>query len=229
MTDRDYPTGWPVHSDWTHRLDSQFQDTGFNQLRTFVDLERKSQTVYPTAENVYTAFQLTSFADTKVVILGQDPYHGPRQAHGLSFSVESDMKLPPSLKNIYRELSADLGIESPATGNLTSWAEQGVFLLNTVLTVRKGEANSHRKQGWERFTDEVIAQLNARTQGVVFILWGKPAEKKAQLIDNRHHAIVCSPHPSPLSAHRGFFGSRPFSKANAALQELGRPQIDWNV
>lgn len=229
MTVRSYPTGWPTHSDWTDRLDSQFRDPGFQKLCEFVELERQSQTVYPTTDDVFTAFRLTAFTDTKVVILGQDPYHGPGQAHGLSFSVESDTKLPPSLKNIYRELSSDLGIEPRDSGNLTPWAQQGVFLLNTVLTVRQGQAHSHRKQGWEHFTDEVITQLNARPEGIVFILWGKPAEKKAELIDSLRHTVITSPHPSPLSAHRGFVGSRPFSKANAALERLGRTQVDWNA
>ena len=225
----DYPTGWPIQSDWTTRLASHFQAPGFQRLCAFVDQQRNSHTVYPSAENVFTAFRLTSFTETKVVILGQDPYHGPRQAHGLSFSVENDVKLPPSLKNIYRELSDDLGLESPGSGNLTMWAQQGVFLLNTVLTVRQGQANSHRNHGWESFTDEVIAQLNARSGGVVFLLWGKPAEKKAELIDCDRHVIITSPHPSPLSAHRGFFGSRPFSKANEALQNFGRPLVDWGA
>jgi uracil-DNA glycosylase len=229
MIVRDYPSGWPIRSDWTTRLNAHFQAPGFQKLCTFVEQERQSQTVYPSAENVFTAFRLTSYAETKVVILGQDPYHGPRQAHGLSFSVENDMKLPPSLNNIYREFCDDLGLESPASGNLTMWAKQGVFLLNTVLTVRQGQANSHRDQGWESFTDEVIAQLNARSDGVVFILWGKPAEKKAELIDRHRHVIITSPHPSPLSAHRGFYGSRPFSKANEALQKLGRPQVVWDA
>ena len=229
MTAPVYPTGWPIESDWTHRLEAHFEKPGFQSLCAFVDSERQSQTVYPAAENVFNAFCLTSLAQTKVVILGQDPYHGPRQAHGLSFSVESDVKLPPSLKNIYREFGDDLGRQPPASGNLTSWAEQGVFLLNTVLTVRQGEANSHRKQGWESFTDEVIAQLNAHSDGIVFILWGKPAEKKAVLIDRRRHAVISSPHPSPLSAHRGFFGSQPFSRANEALREHGRQQVVWDA
>lgn len=221
------PPHWPDSSDWTTCLDPHFQSDGFRALCEFVAEERESQTVYPTAENVFTAFRLTSLAETKVVILGQDPYHGPNQAHGLSFSVEGDMKLPPSLKNIYKELASDLNIVPPTTGNLTGWAEQGVFLLNTVLTVRDGEANSHRKKGWEKFTDEVITQLNKHGQGIVFILWGKPAEKKTKLIDESKHSIIVSAHPSPLSAHRGFFGSQCFSKANEALGKFGRDEIDW--
>jgi uracil-DNA glycosylase len=191
--------------------------------------ERASQDVYPAEEKVFNAFRMTPYGETKVVILGQDPYHGAGQAHGLSFSVEGETTLPPSLKNIYRELADDIGCQTPATGDLSSWARQGVFLLNTVLTVRDGEPNSHRKQGWEKFTDFVIEQLNRHPQCLVFLLWGKPAEKKATLIDPSRHAVIVSPHPSPLSAHRGFFGSRPFSKANAALASTGRETIDWAV
>ncbi len=222
------PTGWPVESDWTSRLKATLQSEEFNSLLEFVDSQRQIETVYPAAENVFSAFKLTSFADTKVVILGQDPYHGPDQAHGLSFSVQGEMKLPPSLKNIYKELANDLNIAPPTSGSLTGWAKQGVFLLNTVLTVRQGEANSHRKKGWEKFTDEVIRQLNEHAQGVVFVLWGKPAEKKASLIDASRHAIIAAPHPSPLSAHRGFFGSQPFSKANESLARFGRSGVQWD-
>jgi uracil-DNA glycosylase len=229
MNGRVYPAGWPIDSDWTGQLDSHFQEPGFQELCAFVDSERRSRIVYPTPENVFAAFRLTSFAATKVVILGQDPYHGPNQAHGLSFSVESDTKVPPSLKNIYREMAVDLGVMAPTASNLTAWAKQGVLLLNTVLTVRQGEPNSHRKHGWERFTDEVIARLNSRANGVVFILWGKLAERKTDLIDGHRHIIITAPHPSPLSAHRGFFGSRPFSRTNAALQSFGRSEIDWTV
>jgi uracil-DNA glycosylase len=227
MTASFYPPGWSIESDWTRRLEPHFRDPGFQALCQFVELQRKTHPVYPAPENVFSAFRLTSFAETKVVILGQDPYHGPGQAHGLSFSVEGDTKIPPSLRNIYRELSDDLGFEPQSTGNLSAWAQQGVFLMNAVLTVRAGEANSHRKQGWERFTDEVIVQLNGHPAGIVFILWGKPAEKKAALIDATRHAIITSPHPSPLSAHRGFFGSRPFSRANDSLRRFGRDEVNW--
>lgn len=220
-------TDWPSESDWTPRLESHFQSPGFVSLCEFVDSQRETETVYPSVDNVFSAFRLTSFAETKVVILGQDPYHGPNQAHGLSFSVEGEMKLPPSLRNIFKELADDLNVEAPTSGNLSAWADQGVFLLNTVLTVRDGEANSHRKQGWEKFTDEVIRQLNEQPEGVVFVLWGKPAEKKTSLIDQSRHEIIASPHPSPLSAHRGFFGSKPFSKSNEALARLGRSAIEW--
>ncbi len=222
-----YPPGWPTDAGWTEKLEPHFQTDDFQQLCEFVETERASETIYPTPENVFTAFRLTPYADTKLVILGQDPYHGPNQAHGLSFSVEGEMKLPPSLRNIYKEMESDLGIQPPATGNLTPWAEQGVFLLNTVLTVRDGQANSHKKKGWERFTDEVIRKLDEHPAGIVFLLWGKPAEKKTKLIDQDRHKVIISPHPSPLSAHRGFFGSKPFSQVNEALKSLERNTIDW--
>lgn len=228
MTETFVPPDWPRDSDWTERLGSYFDGVDFQTLSRYVNRERSCGTVYPAAENVYSAFRLTSFAETKVVILGQDPYHGPGQAHGLSFSVERQTKFPPSLRNIFTELSSDLDIARPAVGNLAAWARQGVFLLNTVLTVRSGEANSHRQQGWERFTDEVIRQLNSHPDGVVFLLWGKPAAAKSGLIDDRH-IVITSPHPSPLSAYRGFFDSRPFSKANAGLVSLGRATIDWSI
>lgn len=227
MTGPGYPDGWPIDSDWTPLLDEQFQSSSFQQLCAFLNSERSTQTVFPDSTDVFNAFRLTSFANTNVVILGQDPYHGPGQAHGLSFSIAQDLRLPPSLKNIYREMAADLQVEAPVQGNLTDWAEQGVFLLNTVLTVRQGQPNSHRKRGWEAFTDAVIEHLNNRPSGVVFILWGKPAEKKTKLITGAQHVVITAPHPSPLSAHRGFFGSRPFSQANAALASLGRREIDW--
>jgi len=223
------PEHWPVESDWTLHLQSHFALPEFQSLCEFVQAERAEQTIYPTPENVFSAFRLTPLAKTKVVILGQDPYHGPSQAHGLSFSVEGEMKLPPSLRNIFKELESDVGVAMPTHGNLTSWAEQGVFLLNTVLTVRDGQANSHRKKGWEKFTDEVIRQLSEQSSGVVFIVWGKPAEKKTKLIDPSRHAILTSVHPSPLSAHRGFFDSKPFSQANQALRKFGREEVVWST
>ena len=177
---------------------------------------------------MFNAFRLTGYNDVKAVILGQDPYHGLGQAHGLSFSVREECRLPPSLKNIYKELQSDLSVDQPTQGNLESWARQGVLLLNTVLTVREGEANSHRKRGWENFTDCVIKTLSQRKQPVVFLLWGKPAQSKASLIADRH-IILTAPHPSPLSAYRGFFGSRPFSKTNAALAKIGQSPIDWTL
>ena len=223
------PKHWPVDSDWNSALAESFDSDWFGSLQEFLDRERESKTVYPPVAEVFRAFELTSLADTRVVILGQDPYHGAGQAHGLCFSVcESISKLPPSLKNIYKELAADLNCEIPQHGNLESWARQGVLLLNTVLTVRESAANSHRKQGWEKFTDAVIECVGNRPQPCVFILWGKPAEKKLSLI-GEHHATIVSPHPSPLSAHRGFFGSCPFSKANQALERFGSKSIDWTT
>lgn len=221
------PKHWPVDSDWSAALAESLESDWFQSLQEFVDLQRESETVYPPTDEVFRAFELTSLADTRVVILGQDPYHGAGQAHGLCFSVaESVSKLPPSLKNIYKELATDLDCEIPQHGNLESWARQGVLLLNTVLTVREASANSHRKQGWEQFTDAVIKCVGDREQPCVFILWGKPAEKKLALIGD-HHATIVSPHPSPLSAHRGFFGSCPFSKSNEALESFGSESIDW--
>jgi uracil-DNA glycosylase len=179
--------------------------------------------------DIYAALHLTGYEDTKAVILGQDPYHGPGQAHGLSFSVKPGVPAPPSLQNIFKELHDDLGCYIPNNGYLVKWAEQGVLLLNTVLTVRAHEANSHRGKGWEQFTDRVISLLNEREKPVVFILWGAPAQQKARFIDTSRHCVIRSPHPSPLSAHRGFFGSRPFSKANRFLREHGIEEIDWQI
>lgn len=227
------PPNWPTVSDWTPLLTPSFASPQFQSLNQFIAGQRQEQTVYPSAENVFNAFRLTPFAATKVVILGQDPYHGPGQAHGLSFSVPDHCKIPPSLKNIFKELATEfdppLRVHNPNDGNLTSWATQGVLLLNTVLTVQAGHPNSHAKRGWESFTDDAIGHLGQQEdRHVVFILWGKQAEKKASLI-SPCHTIIASPHPSPLSAHRGFFGSRPFTRANAALTQSGRTPIDWNT
>ena len=220
---------WPAESDWTVALKPQFESDWFAELAQFVDDQQQEATVYPPVSETFRAFELTSLSDTRVVILGQDPYHGAGQAHGLCFSVsESVSKLPPSLKNIYKEMATDLECEIPGHGNLESWARQGVLLLNTVLTVRESEANSHRKKGWEKFTDAVIELVGQRETPCVFILWGKPAEKKLPLIGSHHQTIV-SPHPSPLSAHRGFFESRPFSKTNQALRSFGREPINWKL
>lgn len=214
-------------NEWDEVLAEQFQQSYYLQLREFLKEQYASAPIYPQMEDMWTAFQLTPFHQVKVVILGQDPYHGPGQAHGLSFSVKEDVKLPPSLRNIFKELKTDIGCDIPVHGMLTGWAEQGVLLLNTVLTVREGEAHSHRGKGWELFTDEVIRKLSARHEPVVFVLWGKPAQAKKSLIDMNRHAIIESPHPSPLSASRGFFGSRPFSKVNEQLQQWGEQSIDW--
>lgn len=186
--------------------------------------------VYPPADEVFSAFSSTEFSDVKVVIIGQDPYHGPNQAHGLCFSVKPGIKPPPSLANMYKELVQDIeGFEIPNHGYLQSWAEQGVLLLNTVLTVREGQAHSHKKLGWEQFTDAVIDKLNTHRDGLVFLLWGSHAQKKAKNIDRSRHHVLTAPHPSPLSAHRGFFGSRPFSQANQILLEQQQQPINWKL
>lgn len=218
-----------LHNDWTQVVGNEFEKDYFTELQHFLINEYETQTIYPKREDIFNALHYTSYENTKVVILGQDPYHGPNQAHGLSFSVQKNVKIPPSLKNIYKELHADLGIPMPTHGNLVNWAKQGVLLLNTVLTVRAGEPNSHKGKGWELFTDEVIEQVNAKAEPVVFILWGRHAQAKEALITNRHHLILKSPHPSPLSARRGFFGSRPFSKINTFLEEVGRGPINWEL
>ena len=192
-------------------------------------LEYERETIFPKKEDIFNAFHYTPYEETKVVILGQDPYHGPNQAHGFSFSVKPNVAIPPSLRNIFKELNADLDIPIPNHGFLVNWANQGVLLLNTVLTVRAHQANSHRGKGWEMFTDEVIKVLNERKQPIVFILWGKNAQVKKAMIDSRKHFILEAPHPSPLSAHRGFFGSKPFSKTNQFLQSIGKEPINWFI
>ena len=218
-----------VTTDWNPILRSEFDETYWKELQVFVAEERRRHTVYPPHEQVFAALHLTPYADTRVLILGQDPYHGPRQAHGLCFSVQHGVGIPPSLANIHSELRTDLGIEPPGHGNLEAWAHQGVLLLNATLTVRAGQAASHQGKGWETFTDQVIRAVNAKSERVVFVLWGSSARKKTPLIDTTRHTIVESPHPSPLSAHNGFFGSRPFSRANAALAEAGVEPVDWTL
>ncbi|MEK5079180.1 uracil-DNA glycosylase [Solibacillus sp. FSL W7-1436] len=214
---------------WKDLLAREAEEPYYKLLETFLVRQYNEATVYPEKENIFNALQLTDYNDVKVVILGQDPYHGPNQAHGLSFSVEKGQKLPPSLKNMMKELQQDIGCEIPEHGDLTSWAKQGVLLLNTVLTVQAGKANSHKGQGWEQLTNAIIEHLAKRDQPIVFLLWGKPAQSKRMLIEriSDKHIILQSPHPSPLSAHRGFFGSRPYSKANEALLSLGQQPIDW--
>lgn len=218
-----------IPADWGEALREEIDSDYFQKLDRFLAEERRTKTIYPPEELTFNALQLTPLAATRVVLLGQDPYHGAGQAHGLCFSVTKGTRPPPSLKNIFKELSADLGVTPPESGCLDAWAKRGVLLLNTVLTVRSGEANSHRKRGWERFTDAVIRLVGAKPDRVVFILWGGPAGSKAKLIENTAHAVIASPHPSPLSAHRGFFGSRPFSRTNAALAESNLPPIDWTL
>lgn len=218
-----------VVTDWNPVLRGEFDKPYWTELQSFVRGERERHPVYPPHDEVFTALHLTPYAETRVVILGQDPYHGPRQAHGLCFSVREGVALPPSLVNIYKELSTDLGIEPARHGDLEAWARQGVLLLNTTLTVRGGAAASHQGKGWETFTDEVIGSVNRKDHPVVFILWGAHARRKKQLLDTARHHVIESAHPSPLSAHNGFFGSRPFSRTNAALEADGLQPIDWRL
>ncbi|TCI50682.1 uracil-DNA glycosylase [Exiguobacterium sp. SH1S21] len=212
--------------DWSDIIADEMEQSYFVDLKAFVDEAYATTTVYPQREDIWNAFVYTKFKDVKCVILGQDPYHGPNQAHGLSFSVQDGVRFPPSLRNIFQELHEDLGCSVPKSGNLENWARQGVLLLNTALTVEASKAGSHRGKGWEQFTDSIIEQLGKREQPIVFILWGNDAKKKQKLIGPQH-AILTSVHPSPLSAHRGFFGSRPFSQVNHLLKQWGQPEIDW--
>ncbi|MCI0765330.1 uracil-DNA glycosylase [Bacillus sp. TL12] len=218
-----------LKNDWEPLLAPEFEKPYYQKLRQFLKEEYSTHVVYPNANDIFNALHYTSYGDTKVVILGQDPYHGPDQAHGLSFSVQPGVKTPPSLQNMYKELHADLGCEIPNNGYLVKWAEQGVLLLNAVLTVRQGEANSHKGKGWEHFTDRVIELLNERDKPVIFILWGRHAQAKKKLITNENHHIIESVHPSPLSARRGFFGSKPFSKVNDILSSMNGKEIDWQI
>lgn len=215
---------------WRIQLAAELTQPYFKRLGEFVDAERGHHTVYPSEGDVFNAFTCTPYDKVRVLLLGQDPYHGPGQAHGLCFSVQPQVKrLPPSLRNIYKELRDDVGSTIPGHGYLAHWAGQGVLMLNAVLTVRAGQAFSHRGKGWERFTDAVIHKVNERKDTVVFVLWGGPAQKKAALIDTERHVIVKGAHPSPLSSYRGFFGSRPFSQINAALRRAGGDEIDWQI
>ncbi|MFD1032952.1 uracil-DNA glycosylase [Metaplanococcus flavidus] len=214
-------------NDWQDVVGEEFDKPYYLELREFLKEQYETATVYPPKDEIWSAFEHTAFKDVKVVILGQDPYHGPGQAHGLSFSVKPGVKIPPSLRNIFKELNDDLGCEIPADGTLTKWSDQGVMMLNTVLTVRQGDANSHRGKGWEIFTDEVIRKLSERKEPVIFVLWGKPAQTKKELIDLDRHDVIEAPHPSPFSAKKGFFGSKPFSKVNSLLQKRGEQPIDF--
>jgi uracil-DNA glycosylase len=218
-----------MKTDWNPVLRGEFAKPYWAELQQFVAAERARGVVYPPADEVFAALHLTPYAEVKVVILGQDPYHGPDQAHGLCFSVRPGVPPPPSLQNIFKELEADLGITPPGHGCLDHWARQGVLLLNASLTVRQGRAASHQGKGWETFTDEVLRAVDDKPERVVFILWGASARKKKALVDRSRHVVIESPHPSPLSASSGFFGSRPFSRANAALIEAGRTPVDWAV
>ncbi|GGB43866.1 uracil-DNA glycosylase [Virgibacillus dakarensis] len=218
-----------LENDWADFLSEEFSKPYYLKLREFLKEEYATRTVYPNMHDIFNALHSTSFEHVKVVILGQDPYHGPNQAHGLSFSVKPGVPQPPSLKNIFIELQNDIGCSIPNHGYLHSWTKQGVLLLNTVLTVRAGQAHSHKGMGWEIFTNRVIETLNQKENPVVYILWGAAAQRKQELIDTSKHYIIKSPHPSPLSAHRGFFGSKPFSKTNELLKQAGLEEVDWGI
>ncbi len=218
-----------ISNDWLPALRPEFSKPYYAQLFAFVKQEYNTTQVFPPADDIFNAFHLTPLNQVKVVILGQDPYHNVGQAHGLCFSVQPDVEIPPSLVNIYQELHDDLGCYIPNNGYLVKWAKQGVLLLNTVLTVRAHIANSHRGRGWEEFTDAAIRVLNEQDRPIVFILWGKPAQMKKSMLNNPNHLILEAPHPSPLSAYRGFFGSRPFSKTNDFLVSHGETPIDWQI
>src|SRR5690625_4963584 len=216
-------------NEWPPLLADEITTTYYLQLREFLKKEYATQTIYPTMYDIFNALHYTPFHQVKVVILGQDPYHAPNQAHGLSFSVQRGIRKTPSLINIFKELQNDLGYPQPDHGCLINWAKQGVLLLNTVLTVSQGQAHSHQRKGWENFTDKVIEQLNEKEHPIVYILWGRAAQNKKTLINTSKHYILEAPHPSPLSAHRGFFGSKPFSKTNQILKKHGLPEIDWKL
>ncbi len=221
------PPGFPA--EWATVLASEFGQAYFTKLQDFVASERQTHEIFPPEADVFNAFAFTPFDQVKVVLLGQDPYPTPGHAHGLCFSVRPGVAIPASLRNMDKELESDLGIAPAPHGNLEAWANQGILMLNAVLTVRSGTPNSHAKKGWETFTDAVLRAVNARSQSVVFVLWGAYAGKKKPLIDSSRHAVIESAHPSPLSASKGFFGSRPFSKVNAELERLGHPPIDWAI
>ncbi len=218
-----------LDNEWQNLLEEEFNRDYYLKLRKFLINEYNTKVIYPNMYDIFNALRYTDYKEVKVVIIGQDPYHGPNQAHGLSFSVKPGVPPPPSLMNIFKELNTDIGCYMPDNGYLKKWADQGVLLLNTVLTVRAGMANSHKGMGWELFTDKVISILNKRQDPMVFILWGRNAQSKLPLIDNPKHFIIKSVHPSPLSAFNGFFGSRPFSKANNFLISLGKEPIDWQI
>ncbi|HLR60443.1 MAG TPA: uracil-DNA glycosylase [Pseudogracilibacillus sp.] len=218
-----------IKTDWKDILKKESEKTYFKNLELFLNEAYENKQIFPKYQDIFNALNTTPYKDVKVVILGQDPYHGINQAHGLSFSVKQGNKLPPSLNNIFKELTDDLDVKKPEQGDLTAWAKQGVLLLNTVLTVESGKANSHAKQGWERFTDEIILSLNEKEHPIIYILWGAHAQKKIKLIDTNKHFIIKSVHPSPLSAYRGFFGSKPFSKTNNILHDLNLKEINWEL
>ncbi len=216
-------------NDWHDILKDEFTKDYFLNLQDFIKTEYETQTIYPKKENIFNALNMTSFIDTKVVILGQDPYHGEGQAHGLSFSVQNGITPPPSLVNIYKELESDINITPPNHGNLTAWTKQGVLLLNTVFTVRAKQAHSHKNKGWEKFTDKIIKSLDKSDRPICFVLWGKPAQKYESKILSKHHLILKAPHPSPLSSYRGFWGCKHFSKINEFLTSTNQQPIDWKL
>lgn len=218
-----------IGNSWDKVLEAEFEKEYYIKLREFLKAEYTAGTVYPDMYHIFNALKLTPYDEVKAVIIGQDPYHEPGQAHGLCFSVQEGIKQPPSLVNIFKEMKSDLGVEAPKQGDLTSWAEKGVLLLNAVLTVREHEANSHKGKGWEQFTDRVIEVLNEREEAIVFILWGANAKAKADLITSPQHCIITGAHPSPLSAHNGFWGGRYFSRTNTFLEEQGIEAIDWRI
>ena len=215
--------------DWSAILQKEFHKPYWSSLEERVYQARAATTIYPPPENVFAAFHACSFESCRLLLLGQDPYHGPNQAHGLSFSVPDGVKIPPSLRNMYKERKTDLGLPIPQSGNLEAWSKRGILMLNAFLTVEENKAGSHSKWGWGQFTDAVIEKLSQRDKPLVFLLWGNFAKKKMKLIDGQRHRIIFSAHPSPLSAHRGFFGSKPYSKVNEALKELNQPPIDWSL
>lgn len=218
-----------IEESWQDKLQEEFEKDYFKNLAKFVRNEYQNKTVYPLPENIFKAFELCPFNNVRVVILGQDPYHGPHQAHGLCFSVQAGIQNPPSLKNIFKEIVNDLGLKMSGSGDLTPWARQGVFLLNATLTVLAGQAGSHQHKGWEEFTDAVIKTISSKKENVVFLLWGAYAQSKKELIDENKHLILTAPHPSPLSAHRGFLGCQHFSQSNKYLTNNNQKEIIWNV
>ena len=218
-----------IDNDWLPAVNAEFKKPYYADLYKFVKEEYSKVAVFPPSDEIFSALHLTPLSKVKVVIIGQDPYHNVGQAHGLCFSVRPDVEIPPSLVNIYKELQSDLGCKIPNNGYLVKWAEQGVLLLNTVLTVRAHQANSHQGKGWEQFTDAIIRAVNAEDRPIAYLLWGRPAQSKMNMLDNPKHKVFTAPHPSPLSAHRGFFGCKHFSQANAFLEENGLAPIDWQI
>lgn len=218
-----------IHPSWKKVISEEFGKEYFEKLTQFIKKEYSSKIIYPEGKNIFRSFELCPFEDVKVVIIGQDPYHGPKQANGLCFSVNDGMPLPPSLQNIYKEIETDLGVTRPTKGNLDNWARQGVLLLNATLTVRANTPGSHQKQGWEQFTDAVIKTISDKKENIIFLLWGKYAQDKGAKIDSKKHHILSAPHPSPFSAYSGFFGCKHFSKTNTYLKSLGQKSIDWTT